>query len=175
MIAFDPAHVEISLAVATALLRFATKDPTRPIGVGVDKACLCATDGHRLVSFPPTGCTPIHATAYHGRRWARSYVETLLKVAKAKKEPTIKLELAKQEDGFPPVDQVMPKYALESRDPSDSIGLNPEHLADLAPVAKACDAAGVRLSQASGSLDPVGFHVDGPDLQARVIIMPMRK
>lgn len=178
MIAFDTAHIEISLAVATALLRFASKDATRPIGVGVHRGALCATDGHRLVAFDLDGTKPgarQYAERYHGKRWARSYIETLLKVAKAKKEPTLKLELAQQQDGFPTVSQVIPSYALEPSKATDRIGVNPEYLADLAPVAKACEAAAVQLASVQGELDPIGFYVRGTDLQARVVIMPMRK
>lgn len=176
MIVCTTDHIEISLPVAAALLAFASKDDTRAhlCAVGIDQDALCATDGHRAVQFGFAS----DGTSHHGRTWSRDYVETAVKVAKARKLASIELRFAdcqKTDSVFPPIAQVMPEDGFgRTREP---VGVFPAYLADLEKVRKACEATGVLLSSMHGSLDPIGFTVDGTvrgGLRARVAIMPMR-
>lgn len=177
MIRFADTYIDVSVVVATALATFASKDATRPhIGVGVDQGALAATDGHRLVIFNDVAVRPklAHEHLAQGKVWPRAHVETLVKVAKATKADTIRLELDKAGSGFPPAWKVVPDYGMEPQ-ADTSIGVNPDYLSDLCKVAKACGTSKVELSQAKGELDPIGFVVPGPEHTARVVIMPVRK
>lgn len=177
MIRFADTYIDVSVAVAAALAAFASKDATRPhIGVGIDQGALAATDGHRLVLFNDAAVRPklAHEHLAQGKVWPRAHVETLVKVAKAQKADTIRLELAQAGGGFPPAWQVVPGYGMEARADA-SIGVNPDYLADLGKVAKACGSPNVELAQVKGELDPVGFMVKGHEHTARVVIMPVRK
>lgn len=178
MIRFADTYIDVSVVVATALATFASKDATRPhIGVGVDKGNLAATDGHRLVVFTDGAASELHGVDYRlclqGKVWPRAHVETLVKVARAQKADSIRLELDKAGSGFPPAWQVVPSYGMETG--RDSIGVSPDYLADLCKVAKACGTSKVEISQAKGELDPIGFAVHGSEHSARVVIMPVRK
>jgi hypothetical protein len=169
----DPETIQLSVSVAAALIAFASKDDTRPsVGVGVDNGALCATDGHRAVAFTADARVP---SIMQGLSWARRHLETLVKVAKAQKADLIMLE-RKDSRGvcFAPVSQVLPDYGMEAK--GYEIGLDPAYLADLGKVAKACGAKGVKLTEAKGDLDPIGFRTASHtgDLTARVVIMPMR-
>lgn len=177
MIVCTPDHIEISLPVAAALLAFASKDDTREhlCCVGVDQDALCATDGHRAVQFG----FATDGSSHHGKTWSRDYVETAVKIAKARKLATLELRFADcqttTEGVFPPISRVMPDDGL--RPAKEPVGVNPAYLADLEKVRKACDATGVLLSSMRGSCDPLGFTVDGTHrggVRARVAIMPMR-
>jgi hypothetical protein len=168
-------RLEISLPVAAALLAFAAKDDTRPhlCCIAISDGALCATDGHRAVMFGFTDGTSIA----HGKAWPRQHVETRIAIAKATKAKSIDLAFAECTDVVvPPYNQVMPQDGLKTGR-TDFIGVNPAYLGDLEKVRKACDATGVKLTSLGGSLDPIGFTVDGGyrgGLLARVAIMPMR-
>jgi len=169
MIEVTAEYVQISLPVAAALLAFASKDDTRPhLGIGIDGAYLCATDGHRGVQFPLTGAVSIH----HGKVWSHAHVETLLKVAKARKQPAIALAFADCLAGqkFPPFAQVIPDYGMEATKP---VGFNPTYFADLGKVCKACGVVGAKMTSARDPRDPVLFTIGDKGLTARAVVMPM--
>ncbi len=141
----------------------------------MDRGSLAATDGNRLVVFSDVDRPSSDAAApgHQGKVWTRAHVETLVKVAKATKADHVRLELDKAGQGFPPAWQVVPGYGMEAG--RDSIGVNPDYLADLCKVTKACEANCAELAQAKGELDPLGFMVKGHEHTARVVIMPVRK
>jgi len=173
VIHFEDTHIVIDLSVAAALLAFAGKDETRPsIGVGIDQGSVCATDGHRALAFEPVSHIANH---WQGRRWSRAQLETLVKVAKATKAKELQLPLATASEPktFAPVWRVMPDYGVEPES-GESVGVDPEYLADLGKVAKACDVKAVQLTSIRHPLDPIGFKAIGAHT-ARVAIMPMRK
>lgn len=179
MIVYNPESVEISLPVAAALLAFASADDTRPhLGVGINEGALCATDGHQLVRFDLDTCeqrdgaTP---TAHNGKVWAAKRVEIAAKVARLEKRKTVVLNYADCETAytFPPACHVIPKAGITAREP---IGFNPSYLANIAKICKAVGANGAKLTSLKGSLDPLGFRVEGPHggLAATAVVMPMR-
>ena len=163
-----------------ALLAFASKDDTRQhLGVGIEQGKLCATDGHVAVMFED--CTVADGARpedHESRVWARSFVETAVKVAKATKAKAITLQYAQtvRDSKFPPLHQVMPDDGIEAR--AVYVGVNPRYLGQLALVAKACGQDGVQLVSLRGELDPIGFRVVGglkrAPVTARAAIMPMR-
>jgi hypothetical protein len=167
-IVYTPESVEISLAVAAALLAFASDDETRPhLGVGIDHGALCATDGHRAVLF--AGDAP---TSMQSKVWAAKHVEVAAKVARAHKAKTVVLRFADCITApFPPLSRVVPTYGVSARGP---IGFNPSYVGDIAKVCKACGTPNAKLTQAKGDLDPLGFVVEGNGLTARAVVMPAR-
>lgn len=187
MITFTDSAVRIPVAVAVALLEFASKDATRQsLGVGLvpptrggpSVAAVAATDGHAACAFRATDAT--QAPAIHARAvWTHSHVTTLVKIARATKADSVTLEYARRTGGsaghnwaeFPPLEAVMPKAGVTAAGP---IGVDPGLLARMAKVTKACGAKGVRLVSANGSLDPLGFEATGNGLDAAIAIMPMR-
>lgn len=180
MITFHPFHVEVSIPVAMALLAFASKDDTRQhLGVGIEQGKLCATDGHVAVMFEDcTVADGARPEEHESRVWARSFVETAVKVAKATKAKAITLQYGHmlRDSKFPPLHQVMPADGVVPC--ATYIGVDPKYLGQLSLVAKACGQAGVRLVSLRGELDPIGFRVVGglkrAPVTARAAIMPMR-
>jgi hypothetical protein len=181
MITFHPFHLEVSLPVAKALLAFASKDATRQhiCGVAIEDGKVCATDGHTAVMFD--GAIVVAggeraAADVNSRVWARSLVETAVKVARAEKRDTILLQyglMLPVDVRFPPLARVMPDDGIEGND--CPIGFNPSYTANLAAVAKACGHDGVMLTSLRGALDPIGFRATGTEgISARAAIMPMR-
>jgi hypothetical protein len=165
-------RLELALPVATALLAFASKDTTRAhLGIGIEGSHLCATDGHTLVMFAPGNSSP--RASLEREVWSRSYVETAVRVARAQKSKTVALPYTALlvEQKFPPCSQVVPEDGFSLRGP---IGVNPEYLARLQAVAKACGETGVRLTSARGDLDPIAFKAGRGGTTATVVIMPMR-
>lgn len=171
MITYTPSDLQITIPVAVALLAFASKDDTRPhLGVGIDADSLCATDGHRLLQFaiPGVSGTCIH----HGKVWSRAHVETLVKIAKATKACLITLRFADCLSApFPPCSQVVPERVMSAR---RAVGFDPALMEAMVKVAKACETKGVKLDSLAGELDPIGFTASGPNMSARVVVMPMR-
>ncbi len=176
MITFTETDVTLPVGAAVALLEFASKDATRThlCGVGIDGAWLGATDGHAALMFRTEGEVPAN---YKRAIWPRVHVASKLAAARAAKEPCIRLEYtaalgtSHTVAEFPPLERVFPTGGVDARHP---IGLNPSLLARLCKVAKACGVKGLRLCNALGSGDPIGFDTVGGDLEARVAIMPMR-
>lgn len=173
MITYAPTDLQITIPVAVALLAFASKDDTRPhLGVGIDRADLCATDGHRLVQFGIPGMPSGDSNKWHGKVWSRAHVETLVKVAKATKATVITLRFEDcLSSAFPPCSQVVPERKLTARRP---VGFDPALMEAMVKVTKACQVKGVKLDSLTGELDPIGFTVSGPSMSARVVVMPMR-
>lgn len=173
MINYQTDRIEISVLVAAALLEFASKDKSYPqCSIGVQAGALCATDGFSCVVFYAAEQTDV--VRRDGAVWARTAVQIAMKVAKAEKAKTIRLEYASAlpDLSLPPISQVLPDYAVKAK---ESIGFNPEFFARLCTVTKACDAPGAVLTSAKGPRDPVGFTVTGKSgLTARVAVMPMR-
>jgi len=175
MIRFGDTHIVIDLSVAAALLAFAGKDETRPsIGVGIDQGSVCATDGHRALAFEPCP-DALWCARWQGRRWSRTHLEQQVKIAKATKAKELSLweGHASEPKTFAPIWRVMPDYGVEPKR-DESIGVDPEYLADLGKVAKACGVKGVQLTSIRHPLDPIGFKAIGAHT-ASVAIMPMRK
>jgi hypothetical protein len=177
MIVYHPFHVELSLAVAKALLAFASTDKTRPhLGVGIDGEAIGSTDGHAAVMFD-AGWTAVDSAKpsnHSGRVWSRVHVETAVKVARAHKQATVALNYADLlPDGvFPPLSRVMPEPGIDASKP---IGFDPALVGQLEPVCKACECKGAKLTTLGAPLDPLGFTVEGPTgLRARAAVMPMR-
>lgn len=178
MICFHHDCLELSLPVARALAAFASKDDTRPLGVGLRDGALCATDGHRLVRFERgygyqfnDGTGPLDR--HEGKLWSRAYVETAVKVARAQKLASVRLPYADMLADYvmPPVSQVVPDAGFEARNP---VGFNPDYIGDLALVCKACDCKGAMLSGLRGELDPIRFEIGGTEFKATALVMPMR-
>ena len=159
MIIYQIDYIEISLPVAAALLEFASKDKSKPeCSIGVQAGALCATDGFSAVVFYSAEQTDVVRRG--GAVWARTAVQLAVKVAKAEKAKTIRLEYASAlpDLSLPPISQVLPDYAVKAKEP---IGFNPEFFARLCSVTKARDAPGAVLTSAKGPLDPSGFTVTG--------------
>lgn len=193
MIKFNPDSLELSPAVAKALMAFASKDKTRShlCGLGINNGDPCATDGHTAVRF----VTPVRVAGhfdYNDRVFSRKYVETQTKVALAKGENVCLLWSALDTcHPFPPLHQVEPKgFKLESSEP---VAFDSDYTARLQLVAKACarpkDESNkrskippVRLTHVSGPMDPIGFTIgetpasdaDRFEHEARATIMPIR-
>jgi len=182
---FTSDSVTLSQAAAAALLAFASRDATRPkLGVGISDGSLCATDGHALLRFDAPQCEPSVALKLDRKVWSAEYVSTRLKVAKADKTD-VRLDFEAFKDmQFPPVGTVVPEPGfgvLVKGAPSDKgirkmkpTGVNPEYLARMVSVTKACGTKGVQLTALHGELDPIMFTICGPTLKATVVIMPMR-
>ena len=104
--------------------------------------------------------------------WSRSYVETAAKVARARKSAVTLSYADLLQTEFPPVAQVIPEQAISATGP---IGINPEYLARLTLMGKACGVDGVKLVSAGGGLDPVAFATGRRgELRGLAVIMPMR-
>jgi hypothetical protein len=176
MIEFNASHVEMSLAVAAALVAFASSDATRPhLGVGIDSGAIGATDGHAACVFETASAKVWEAARpadHNGVVWTRAHVETAIKMARAQKLKTIGLAYKDASRGFPPLAAVMPQPGCDVDQP---IGFNPELVGRLTKLVKACDALGARLTSARRPLDPLGFTVASPGgLTAHAAVMPMR-
>lgn len=186
MIKFHPSEsagscaVELSPAVAKALLEFASRDKTRPhlCAVGINSGDLCATDGYTALRFKDCGIPE----SYTGRIFPRAYVETELKAGIARKTNVFLYfdNLSHETLKFPTLQDVEPKDRRVNSE--DATGIDSTYLGRLALVAKACkgDSAGkqngVLLVSLTGALNPIGFEVghNHGDLNAFVTIMPMR-
>lgn len=187
-----PTHTDdaliVPVALADALMQFASDDPTRSYmtGLGLDECYLSATDGHtaaRVIGCDPGGVKTTPSVCDRSC-WSGEYVETAIRVAKATRSPTIALAWSARLDAkFPPLEQVVPGARTIAC--SETIGQCAEYLARLVKVAhavqggrRASQGAGqpVALEHAAGPLDPVVWRVPGlegsPDVQ--VVIMPVR-
>ena len=169
--------VTMSQAMCAALLEFASYDETRPhlCGVGVSDGQLAATDGHTLLRYDAPQCEPVRALPLHGKVWSRSYVTMALALAKLeKRDVVLKFDGMLVHAQFPPIAQVVPEPGFGK---GTSLAINPEYLARLVKVAKACQNQGVLLTSMRGELDPVMYQCSGRrgvTLEATVVIMPMR-
>lgn len=150
-----------------ALLKFASKDKSRPnmYGIGVHQGSLAATDGHCAVTFY-VPLEPDTAASLEGRIFPRPYVEQQLRLATALKTD-VSLEPIQVFDGpFPPISQILPPAA-----PGDPLlRLDPQYLALLPLVAKACQALITCLSGGSDG-GPVRFDFQGQQISACVIMV----
>ncbi len=168
-------RLELSLPVAKALLAFASDDATRPsLGVGIDARTVGATDGHAALRFDRE-CIREDGKTLHlhnGKAWTHEYVSTALKVARAKKAPSVELPFADAKSGFAPLERVFPDYEVDAH---ESIGFDPSYVAALATVGKACGQTNVELVAARAPLDPLMFRVVGVELSASMVLMPCRK
>lgn len=191
MIRFGKTGLELSPAVARALLASTEQDSNRPhLSVGIDKGDVCATDGKTLVRFQRAEVDPdgLSVEARNGRYWPLGYVEG--QVEKAGRKGPVELEWsAMMSGGFPPCHRVEPAAGVAPlRSP---IGFDASLLARLELVAKACrrerepgekelpPVPGVVLTSVMGELDPMRFTVgDQGYLRAAHVaqftIMPMR-
>lgn len=107
-----PAPITITIATAKALLAFAGTDETRPqVAIGVDSGLIGATDGHTAIRFFHVDRAVL--APYEGRVWSAESVATAIKIARARKEPTIDLRMADALPGvqFPPLAKVCPSWA----------------------------------------------------------------
>lgn len=173
-IVYSNEGITFPVAVGEALLAFAGKNIARPhVAVGTcDEAHLSATDGHTALRF--LGCTPggTQPMTYARSVWTRETVDRAVKVAKATKGQVSLLWTERAKDlNFPPMSTVVPSAKMSAKEP---VGLNPDYLARLSKVAKACGQAFVALAGLGDPLDPVLFHVTGISLRAEVVIMPGR-
>jgi hypothetical protein len=172
MIKFHETCIELDVHTAIALLEFATKDLTRcHLGVGISNGKLCATDGHTLIRFEQAS---EDTTLNHGKVWTRATVDIAVKVAKATKLDVVLRYSDFTTCTFPPVEQVIPDKGFGKKGTGVHVGLDPAYLARMTKVAKACETKGVLLRSMGGELDQVSFTAKGNDLEAIVVIMPMR-
>jgi hypothetical protein len=179
--------ITISVATAKALLAFAGTDPTRPqVAIGVDSGLLCATDGHTAIRFFHVDRAALEP--YEGRVWSAESVATAIKVARARKEPTIDLRLADALPGYqlPPVAKVCPSWASHRiADDQGPVSVSPAYLGRMGAAIDAITAhnGGAQVSGAymvhySAPLEPIVYWLpldgDGLRLGAEVVIMPRR-
>lgn len=168
----DADGVTLSIKFAAALLKWASRDATRPAfsGIAADRAHIAATDGHRaLRALLPGG-----GTAQRGV-WVRAAVEREIALAKATKAATIRLDYAKLADDQPPAFSGVFDFTPDA--PTQVFSLNPDYLADLAPVSDALTEGGdVEMRITVGDkYQPVRFSwcVRG-DSKVEGLIMPVR-
>jgi len=175
--------VTMSQAMCSALLEFASTDATRTSisSVGVSDGSLAATDGHSLLRYDAPQREPVKAQALHQRSWSRDHVERAFKVAKLDKTDVVLKYDALQDSyiKFPPIAQVIPEpgFGKGKSHKQEPVAVNPEYLARMVKVCKALGAQGCLLTSMRGALDPVMYQVGGRkgcDVQATVVIMPMR-
>jgi|SRR5690606_19341156 len=154
-----------------ALLKFGSKDKSRPhiYGIGVHQGSLGATDGHAAVTFY-VPLKPDTAADLEGRVFPRPYVEQQLRLATALKTD-VSLEPIQVFDGpFPPVALITPAAT-----PGATLTrLDPQYLALLPLVAKACQAPVVSLS-AGHDDGPVRFDFRGRQISATVVMVQLPK
>lgn len=194
MIRFGKTGLELSPAVARALLTSTEQDSNRPhLSVGIDKGDVCATDGKTLVRFQRAEVDPdgLSVEAKNGCYWPLGYVEGQCE-AGGRKGPVLLEWSAMMTGGFPPVHKVEPPAGVAPlRAP---IGFDACLMARLELVAKACrrerepgdkelpPVPGVVLTSLMNELDPMRFTVGAEEFQGHLraahtaffTIMPMR-
>lgn len=177
MIRYTIAGLALPVAVAETLTTFAGRDATRPsVAVGIDDGYMCATDGHTAVRFlecDPNGQQPME---WNGSVWSRDYVLQQAKVGKATKAPCLLAWNARIAGAtFPPLAQVVPARGIVPG--WNHWAVDPDYLARIAKVAKACDSKTTVLIAASDDLSPTLWvcegNPDGNQLTAEVILMPI--
>lgn len=171
MIRSTTSHVELSPAVAKALLAFSCHDSSRTSmwGVGVTDSALCATDGHASVKFNNSAV----GGDFNGKLWARDYVEQQVRVASATKCNVVHLFLDNTRSvSFPDVNSCIPDAPFIY--PSSAMTRHPQlsasYLGLLEIVAKACTQTKdgpkhkpkiptCMLRNLGGVIDPVVFTI----------------
>ena len=175
--------VTLSQLATAALLEFASTDSTRQTlcSVGISDGQLAATDGHSLLRYDAPQREPVKAKELHSCSWSRDYVARALSVAKLDKtDVTLRYDAMQDLDiKFPPVAQVVPEpgFGKGKSHKQEPVALNPEYLARMVKVCKALGNQGCLLTSMRGELDPVMYTIGGRkgcDLQATIVIMPMR-
>jgi hypothetical protein len=181
-ITWTDSSVTLSQLATAALLEFASTDETRThlCSVGVSDGQLAATDGHTLLRYDAPQREPVKALLLHGKTWSRAYVTRELAEAKLdKRDVVLKFEDLSTEANFPPIAQVVtePGFGKGKSHKQEPVALNPEYLARMVKVCKALGNQGCLLTSMRGETDPVMYRVDGRkgcDIQATIVIMPMR-
>lgn len=172
---FSKQCLELSVATTEALLEFASKDEVREsiCGIGIDNSMVCATDGYSAMRFRNCNPTDTQPADWNGRMFPLVVVKKALAVTKATKMSAVCLfwEDLAPTARMAPISQVVPQPGFKIE---GAIGVNPKYLARLVKVAKACSTYGCNIVGLGGPLDPLLFAVEGRDLQADVVIMPMR-
>lgn len=191
--ALVPGGLAIPVSLATALMQYATNDPTHPhiSGLGMDAGMLCATDGltgirvHGLA----TGDTPALQDTHDHAWWPGAVVKEAISVARAlavvrASKPTLFLawsECGTTDMHYPPLDRIFTHELSVKRTPTGIVGLDGTLLARLQKVCEAVQgrrhkdarAHTVRLDVA-GPNDPVFAFVQGATIAVEVVIMPVR-
>lgn len=180
-----PEGITIHVALASALLSFASEDPTRPILDGIGVTCdpegrmwVASSDGHTLARAL-VACPGRAEVVGH---WPRAYVERALAVAKIEGQSTVLLASDARDPGaFPPAHQVVPAPCVNAQ---ALACLQPAYLKRAGDVATALSksaghktATTVAIRTLTGKLDPVRLDVvHGSDevTLLEIVIMPMR-
>lgn len=169
--------IEISVALASAMMQFASKDGTRfhMAGFGITDGGLGCTDGHAAVHLKNGAATSATLKEHNQVYWEGEHVELQIRVAKALLLHTLRLlwEDADKNGGYPPFDQIMHKQVSISS--GDRVGFNPKYLGLLTKVAVALDKENVILESVTGPLDPMGFSVEAScGIRVTAVVMPFR-
>lgn len=185
-------------ACLEAALVCTAKDPTRAhiTNIEVNEAHMHATDGHRLLRVGRFEIDPAKQTKPRHRR-PRIYIpradaEWFLKAYSAKTAGDFPglvtitngavayngevLRKWKPVDvDFPLVDQVIPA-TQKNAPPCPTIGLCVKYLADMGKIGKSIDVTDAVLlgNRVESNLAPVCWYMQGDDLAALYVLMPVR-
>lgn len=188
MIHFGEHALELSREVCKALLAFASTDKTRVhlYAVGFNNGDLCAVNGVAAVRFTKTtgDCSIVNV---NDKSWPRSYVELQLKIAVARKEPTVLLAWSELRNlTLPALHQVEvapDDYCLKVQG-NAAVGLDAAVFAAMFLVQEACKRdkefrkdhpfEPMRLVHVTSTVEPLTFECGSQRSKhhAKVTVMP---
>lgn len=178
----------VPVATCEALMMYASEDETRVflggLGLGTVEGwpVLAATDGHALLAIRARAVQTVGDAWRTGGYWSREVVTRALKVAKATGEQEIVLPWSGLADGFPPLEQVVPRPGGKMGAPALAPALQARLGAATDKLARATGSRGTAtavslvLSSATGHLEPVRHDIVSLSGKAIgvIVTMPMR-